>query len=119
DLGVAAVDALSEAGPVATEARAADLDCDSVLNAFDEEDGRLLPRLVASPDRVSQTTTDTWLRLSAALVHAPSDTNVSFQVLSRGGELVSVEGAPHARDFRASAPGRYLVEARAKPQDMP
>src|SRR5690606_4377688 len=111
------VDAISDAKAVVAQARTNDADCDGLLDAFDAEDGRLLPRLLASPEQVAQTTANTWVRLSAAPVNAPSDTSVAFEVLTQGGELAPVDGAAHARDFRASAPGRYLVEARAKVMD--
>jgi hypothetical protein len=113
DLGLALVDA--PAGDPAQPAAAGDLDsdCDSVNNAVDNLDNRLLPRFEASPRTVVSSVVGSPVRLSVTLHNAPENPQVTFDVLAGAASLASVDGEPNARDLVALKPGRYLVEARA------
>lgn len=112
DLGLAAV----EPAPVPYAAdvlSAPDGDCDGLLDAYDESDDRLAPRIVATPNSVQTLLPNEPITLRAQLLNADSAATVSWTAASGGmatpGVLSEVTEDPDARVFRASTPGVYAV----------
>jgi hypothetical protein len=114
DLGFAVVDSNELAGQAPVDNSDTDLDCDSLVKAFDPVDNRLIASVVARPEGVVSSSVGQSVRLYAALMNADADSQLAWEVLEGAAQLSAVDGADAERDFVASEPGRFLVMASAE-----
>jgi len=110
DLGVAAVE--RAAFETIGESSVGDVDCDGLLDGFDDTDDSLLAGIEASPAAVISLFRGEDTKLEARVVRGGQAGSWSLLDDAPDATLAAITGAPDARRFSANAAGRYLVSYR-------